>query len=215
MGARHELRVFVDEQGRFGNRLVVLLDSATMDDVECRAIAQEAGTSETVFVDDAAAGRVRIFTPNGRIPFAGYPLIGVGWLLRRLGAPVARLVTDAGPVPVAGDGLECAIDTMSGRGNPWTLIERAVPADVLLADPAGPDRHDYVWAWEDPEHGNVRARAFTSASGTIEDEATGSAAIELCASLRRPLVIRQGAGSLIHVRPIATGYRLSGRVARA
>lgn len=212
MSAVHELRVFVDERGRFGNRLVVVLESAAMDDHECSDIARAAGTSETVFVDDADTGRVRIFTPNGRIPFAGYPLIGVGWLLHRNGVPVDALVTDVGQVKVEGGHDACTIDAPAGRGNPWELLERATPEDVLAADCSGTGRHDYVWAWADQAAGTVRARAFTSASGTVEDEATGSAAIELCASLARPLVILQGAGSLIQVRPSAAGYRLSGRV---
>lgn len=214
MSARHELRVFVDEHGGFGNRLAVVLDSEAMDDRECAAVARASGTSETVFVDNSGTGRVRIFTPTGRIPFAGYPLIGVGWLLHRRGSSVASIVTDAGPVDVRSSGDECAIDALPGRGTPWALRELPTPEDVLADDPSGAGRHDYVWAWTDETAGHVRARAFTSASGTIEDEATGSAAIELCASLGRPLVIRQGARSLIHVRPSPTGYRLSGRVAR-
>jgi predicted PhzF superfamily epimerase YddE/YHI9 len=42
--------------------------------------------------------------------------------------------------------------------------------------------------------------------GIDEDEATGSAAIVLCALLRRALEIRQGRGSRIQVRPLADGY---------
>jgi predicted PhzF superfamily epimerase YddE/YHI9 len=58
-----------------------------------------------------------------------------------------------------------------------------------------------VWAWEDEAAGRVRARVFVPALGVPEDEATGSAALRLCAAAGVPLEIRQGVGSLIHARP--------------
>jgi len=207
-----QVRVFVDERGRFGSVLSIVLDSADLADDVCGSIARQAATSETVFIDDAEAGNVRIFTPAGRIPFAGYPLVGAGWFLHRHGAPVGTLTTDTASVTVVVEEDECSIVAPAGRGNPWKLVECATPADVLAADSGGPGRHDYLWAWEDPDLGTVRARAFASASGTVEDEATGSAAIELCAALGRALTIRQGRGSLIRVTPVAAGIRLSGRV---
>lgn len=51
-------------------------DSAELGDDDCTRVARRAGTSETVFIDDPDTGRVRIFTPAGLIPFAGYPLLG-------------------------------------------------------------------------------------------------------------------------------------------
>ena len=213
MPSRTTIRVFVDEQGRYGNPLLVVTDSDGLTDDACGSIARDADTSETVFIDDADAGRVRIFTPAGLIPFAGYPLVGAGWLLHRHGVPVTTLSTYAVTVPVTAYDDECCIDAPTGRGNPWRLTEHATSAEVLAADDRGLNRHDYVWAWLDRVRGTVRARAFTSASGTVEDEATGSAAIELCAHLGRALTIRQGLGSMIEVRPSPMGVRLSGRVA--
>jgi predicted PhzF superfamily epimerase YddE/YHI9 len=42
--------------------------------------------------------------------------------------------------------------------------------------------------------------------GVAEDEATGSAAVRLCARLGRELDIRQGRGSRIVARPRADGW---------
>ncbi|MEJ5928853.1 PhzF family phenazine biosynthesis protein [Corynebacterium sp. H128] len=208
------IRVFVDELGRYGSPLLVIMNSASLSDAECQSIARESGTSETVYVDDTKDGSLRIFVPAGRIPFAGYPLIGAGWLLRNLGYPLDTLNTDAGSVPIEVTEDACAISTAPGRGLPWKLIPTASIVELMRLSAAGENRHDYAWAWADEATGHVRARAFTSASGALEDEATGSAAIELCAVLGRELTIAQGSGSLIHVEPTGSVVRLSGRVIR-
>jgi predicted PhzF superfamily epimerase YddE/YHI9 len=63
----------------------------------------------------------------------------------------------------------------------------------------------YAWAWIDEAAGTIRARAFVPGAGIAEDEATGSAAIALCAQLRRPVAIHQGHGSVLLCRPLAGG----------
>jgi predicted PhzF superfamily epimerase YddE/YHI9 len=63
----------------------------------------------------------------------------------------------------------------------------------------------YVWAWIDEDAGTVRARCFVPELGVTEDEATGSAALPLCAQLGRPIEVRQGKGSVIHARPVGDG----------
>ncbi|MDX6350877.1 MAG: hypothetical protein QOF84_5667, partial [Streptomyces sp.] len=77
----HEvLRVFIGPDGRGGNLLgVVTADSS--DAAARQAIAAELGYSETVFIDDAERGEVRIFTPSVELPFAGHPLVGTAWRL--------------------------------------------------------------------------------------------------------------------------------------
>lgn len=51
----------------------------------------------------------------------------------------------------------------------------------------------------------MRARVFPASLGIAEDEATGAAALRLCALLGRPLEIRQGRGSRISASPRADG----------
>jgi predicted PhzF superfamily epimerase YddE/YHI9 len=71
----------------------------------------------------------------------------------------------------------------------------------------------YFWAWEDEAAGAVRSRCFPVMEGIEEDEATGSAAISLCAELGRELTIHQGEGSLLHARPLGEGRaEVGGRV---
>ncbi len=100
------LRVFVNEDGEWGNPLGVFLDGGAVPEAERQAVAAELGFSETVFVEDRDSGRVRIFTPQVELPFAGHPTVGTAWLLAREGSPVDVLRTPAGEVAVRYAGEE-------------------------------------------------------------------------------------------------------------
>jgi predicted PhzF superfamily epimerase YddE/YHI9 len=86
----------------------------------------------------------------------------------------------------------------------WTLVELGSPTQV--EDLTGPLRedHDHVVYWAFIEPDIMRVRCFAPRFGVAEDEATGSAALRLAASLEHQIEIRQGKGSLLHARPIDT-----------
>jgi predicted PhzF superfamily epimerase YddE/YHI9 len=208
MAELHVLRVFVAPGGTGGNPLGVFLDGAAVPDGRRQAVAAELGFSETVFVDDPASGRVRIFTPAGELPFAGHPLVGTSWLLARERTAVAVLRPPAGEVPTFLDGD--GVTWIRGRAE-WapqmSFRQFDDPGQVDALDGA-PEGLGFVdcWAWEDEAAGRVRARVFAPAFGIAEDEATGAAAVRLVSRLGRPLTIRQGAGSLLHARPGPDGF---------
>ena len=80
------------------------------------------------------------------------------------------------------------------------------PAEVrALGGPPDGSPAAYAWAWIDEDAGTLRARCFIEEAGIAEDEATGSAAIVLCAALARPITIHQGHGSVLQVRPLEDG----------
>ena len=87
----HVLRVFINEEDEWGNPLGVFLDGGAVPEERRQAVAAELGFSETVFVEDRAQGRIRIFTPGLELPFAGHPTVGTAWLLARKGTPVEAL----------------------------------------------------------------------------------------------------------------------------
>jgi len=213
MSAPHVLRVFVNEEGEWGNPLAVFLDGAEVAEDRRQGIAAELGFSETVFVDDRAGGRLRIYTPRLELPFAGHPTVGATWLLVHEGSPVEVLRPLAGEVAVRCSGEEAFVTAPPEWAPPFEYRQLGSPADVRALDPSVASVNTYAWAWSDEAAGMVRARSFVPEVGIAEDEATGSAALALCARLARPLVIHQGHGSVLRCRPLADGTaEVGGRV---
>lgn len=210
----HVLRVFCDERGGHGNPLGVVLDGGAVAEERRQAIAHALGFSETVFVDDAAAGVIRIFTPATELPFAGHPTVGTAWLLARERAPVEALRVPAGEVPVRTDGDLTYVAARPEWAPPFEHVRLEGPAEVeALAGPPEGSGTAAVWAWADEDAGTIRKRVFPVEYGIDEDEATGAAAVRLGALLGRELTIVQGRGSVIHVRPRGDGMvEVGGRV---
>jgi predicted PhzF superfamily epimerase YddE/YHI9 len=209
--ALHTLRVFLGPGGTGGNPLGVLLDGGAVPEAERQAVAADLGFSETVFVDGDG---LRIFTPTVELPFAGHPLVGTAWLLAHVGAPARVLRPPAGEVPTWGEGELTWIAARPEWGTLYELTQLPAPADVDVFAVPGGDAMVAVWAWEDEAAGRVRARVFPNGIGIREDEATGACAVQFGAELGRDLVIRQGAGSELHVRRRADGaVAVGGRVA--
>jgi predicted PhzF superfamily epimerase YddE/YHI9 len=168
-----------------------------------QAVAADLGLSETVFVDDAERGEIRIFTPAVELDFAGHPAVGTAWLLEG----VEALHTPAGELLVSREDEAVFVAARPEWGPRWELTQLDSPAEVEALD-GPPGGHDLTmaWAWADEAAGTIRARAFPVRIGIAEDEATGSAATKLCARLGRAIDIRQGRGSRILARPGANGF---------
>jgi trans-2,3-dihydro-3-hydroxyanthranilate isomerase len=73
-----------------GNQLAVFSDGRGLTDAEMQKLARETNLSETTFIlpRDAAVEqkeghKVRIFTVNEELPFAGHPTLGTAWHLRQ------------------------------------------------------------------------------------------------------------------------------------
>jgi predicted PhzF superfamily epimerase YddE/YHI9 len=202
----HVLRVFVNEDGEWGNPLGVFLDGGQVPEAARQRVATELGFSETVFVEDRESGRLRIFTPGLELPFAGHPSVGSAWLLARTGTPVAALRPPAGEVGVRADGDQTYISARPEWSPDLDYVELASPGAVrgLSGAPEGSEAA-YTWAWIDEDAGTIRARCFIEEAGIAEDEATGSAAIVLAGRLGRPVTIHQGHGSVLVARPLGEG----------
>jgi trans-2,3-dihydro-3-hydroxyanthranilate isomerase len=102
-----QLDVFTSQPFK-GNPLAVFLDGRGLSDPEMQALAREMNLSETTFilpresaVEHERGVRVRIFTVQEELPFAGHPTLGTAFQLR--GATGAREIVldlDVGRVPV-------------------------------------------------------------------------------------------------------------------
>jgi trans-2,3-dihydro-3-hydroxyanthranilate isomerase len=90
-----------------GNSLAVFRDGNGLTDAEMQTIAKEMNLSETTFIlpRDAATERehgvrVRIFTVQEELPFAGHPTLGTAFALRQSGVEKVVLDLNVGKVPV-------------------------------------------------------------------------------------------------------------------
>jgi trans-2,3-dihydro-3-hydroxyanthranilate isomerase len=102
-----QVNVFTD-RALTGNSLAVFLDGRGLSTEVMQDLARETNLSETTFIlpGEAAAEkdrgmRVRIFTVQEELPFAGHPTLGTAFVLRgQTGAAEVRLDLKAGTVPV-------------------------------------------------------------------------------------------------------------------
>lgn len=118
-----------------GNSLAVFFDGSGLGDAQMQAIAREMNLSETTFVlpreqaVEAERGvRVRIFTVQEELPFAGHPTLGTAFALRGTSkATQIVLELNVGKVPVRFEG--------SAAGEPDF-------GEMTQVDPTFGPRHD-------------------------------------------------------------------------
>src|SRR5438270_6937810 len=91
-----------------GKSLAVFADARGLSDAEMQAIAKEMNLSETTFIvprdpeiERERGVRVRIFTVQEELPFAGHPTLGTGFALRGSSC-ASQIILDlnVGRVPV-------------------------------------------------------------------------------------------------------------------
>jgi trans-2,3-dihydro-3-hydroxyanthranilate isomerase len=108
------VNVFTQGNNAFsGNPLCVFESGASLDTATMQALALQFNLSETTFImpSESADARVRIFTPQYEMPFAGHPTLGTAHVCRALG--------------IGGDSLTlemiAGIIDVRAVGNRWTL----------------------------------------------------------------------------------------------
>jgi len=117
-----------------GNPLAVFREPAGLDDKTMQAIAKELHLSETTFVvkpsSAAADHRVRIFTPDTELPFAGHPTLGTAYVLADGKDGATRLEEGVGVIRVTlREGfvqMEQPLPTFTG-----TTVTRKAAAEAL------------------------------------------------------------------------------------
>ena len=133
-----QLDVFADRPGA-GNPLAVVLDTDGLDDAVMQSIARWTRRPETTFVFAPTAAeasyRVRMFSPQGEVAFAGHPSVGTACAV--LDAGIATAVGghlwqqgNLGVLPLA----------VEGEGTTRTIAVRAPKAEVVEIAGAGDPR---------------------------------------------------------------------------
>ena len=119
-----------------GNQLAVFTDARDIPEHLLQPLAREMALSETVFVYPAEGEghvRIRIFTPQLELPFAGHPVLGSAFVLAApLQLQEIRLETGVGVVPVKLEREEMRI--VFGRmEQPYPTVEPFSEEAALLA----------------------------------------------------------------------------------
>lgn len=118
--------VFTD-QPLEGNALGIVWLRTKLPDARLLSIAREFSHSESCFVEPN--GRVRIFTIEEELPFAGHPVLGSAFALhRRKPAPTITLDIKRGPMPVHFAGSPLVGEMEQGDAEFGPLHEAAVIA---------------------------------------------------------------------------------------
>lgn len=126
-----------------GNPLAVIMDAQGLSDSQLAAIARWTNLSETTFVlppqDAQADYRVRIFTVEGELPFAGHPTLGTAHALLEAGWPTrtpGEIVQECGVghvrVKIGADG-SLAFAAPAATITPWqdALMSNALNSDAF------------------------------------------------------------------------------------
>lgn len=144
----HVVDVFA-ERPLSGNQLAVVLDADGLPESSMLAVAREMNFSETVFIcspaEVQADARLRIFTPNCELPFAGHPTLGAAWVLwreRRRGDTL--LLEEAiGPISVSIQRCEGGLDTV-WMTQPAATFGDAVEHRAAVAEAIGLHEEDLI-----------------------------------------------------------------------
>ena len=122
-----------------GNSLAVVMNAGDLDGGAMQRIAREFNLSETVFVlppeDEANTAKLRIFTPDRELSFAGHPTVGSAVLLAELFgiADEVRLEEGVGLVRVGLEQREEGLFAQLSAAvmpEPWTNV----PSDKKIAE---------------------------------------------------------------------------------
>ncbi|MDB6089091.1 MAG: hypothetical protein JWN85_1875 [Gammaproteobacteria bacterium] len=100
-----------------GNPLCVFESGESLDTARMQALALQFNLSETTFIlpSARATARVRIFTPNYEMRFAGHPTLGTAHVCRALGLASDTLTFE----------MQAGIIPVQATGRHWTLQANA------------------------------------------------------------------------------------------
>jgi trans-2,3-dihydro-3-hydroxyanthranilate isomerase len=172
-----------------GNQLAVFADGRSLSDAEMQALAKEMNLSETTFIlpRDAATERergvrVRIFTVDEELPFAGHPTLGTAMVLRN------ETLRNEARQGGNGDAEEIALDLNVGR----------IPVRFSTRDglPFG------TMTQRDPEFGEKHSREDVA-------RAAGLAVDDIAADLPIQTVSTGNAFAMVPVKSLAVLQKLS------
>lgn len=126
-----------------GAQIAVFPNADGLSSQQMKLVARELNLTETVFVfhqDDAVKRRMRIFTPQGEIDFAGHPVIATAFVLASCGdivlsekyTPVV-FEQNVGPISANITNYNGKPDFIQFTGKVSPIVDRFAPPDGELA----------------------------------------------------------------------------------
>jgi trans-2,3-dihydro-3-hydroxyanthranilate isomerase len=186
-----------------GNQLAVFADGRSLSDAEMQALAREMNLSETTFILPRAAAterergvRVRIFTVDEELPFAGHPTLGTAMVLRNEALRNEALQNEAlqnealGNEAQGGNGAaaEIALDLNVGRIPVRFSTHEGLPFGMMTQ--------------RDPEFGEKHSREDVA-------RAAGLAADDIADDLPIQTVSTGNAFAIVPLKSLATLQKLT------
>jgi PhzF family phenazine biosynthesis protein len=124
----HLLNVFTRDAAKLsGNPLCVFEDGRGLDDATLQALARQFNLSETTFLlpSQRATARVRIFTPDFEMPFAGHPTLGTAHIVRLLAGAPAGATGSGRLLDALTLEMSAGIIPVTASDDTWTLVAGA------------------------------------------------------------------------------------------
>ncbi|MBU0975365.1 MAG: PhzF family phenazine biosynthesis protein [Patescibacteria group bacterium] len=202
----HKIKVFVNEEGKFGNLVGIVIDeNSAINNKKRQEICTKSGLSEVVFIDNVKNSQVSIFSPTEEIPFAGHAVIGTGALLDKLNKKRTTSIRSMGnQIAVRHEGENIWVKAKVKTLPDWNFKQLNSVEEVVRIKPSeiSKFKHCYVWSWIDKVEGTTRSRTFAPDWMIPEDEANGSGSMLLAHKLNRKLKVLHGKGSVIYANPV-------------
>ncbi len=204
-------QVFVDETGKFGNPVGIVVDKDhKIDDEERQKVATKLKFSETVFIDSLGTiPEVSIFNPEHKVKFAGHAVLGTIYFINHvLGKNINSVKCGDEIVTAKFDNDVTYISAPLSIMPSWNYkqLDSSSQIEELPKDETSQMKHTFVWAWIDETKGLIRARTFAPDWGIPEDQANGSGSMRLASQLNKSLIITHGLGSVIYARPLESEF---------
>ena len=199
------LRVFTDNNGKFGDLASVVIDEGKhIPDLKRQMLARKLNTGETIFVNDITSSQISVMHPQGEIDFAGVGVLASAWLLDKLqNKPLTVLHGRSGEIKTWQENEITWVRTDISTLPHWHLkqLQSADEVERISKKETAKMEHTLLWSWIDEQKGLIRARTFASDWDIPEAEGNGSGAMLLATLLQRPLEIIHGKGSVIFAKP--------------
>jgi trans-2,3-dihydro-3-hydroxyanthranilate isomerase len=169
-----------------GNPLAVFLDSEAINDEQMGLLAIEFGWSEIAFAvpqQSIAPFRIRIWTTQGELPFAGHPTVGTAVVL-----------------------------AATGRTEPGlTLVELGVGTIAVEAELTGPNSGFATMTQRQPSFGRIfedRAAIAAAVGLSVDDVAPGLPVQVVSTGLDHLLVPVRSQETLTRARAVSDAFRV-------